>query len=66
MELRRGADRGRDPTTGAGASYCLNRRLVLGGEYFGPYESEYFAREKHKVRSLADREFSPSAISLKS
>ena len=35
----------------------LNRRFVLGGEYFRPYESEYFAREKHKVRSLADREF---------
>src|SRR6476659_4647230 len=35
----------------------LHRRFGFGGEYFGPYESEYFAREKHKVRRLADREF---------
>jgi hypothetical protein len=42
---------------GVGASYGLNRRFVLGGENFRPYESEYFAREKHKVRGLADREF---------
>jgi hypothetical protein len=25
-------------------SYGLDRGFVLGGEYFGPYESEYFAR----------------------
>ena len=35
----------------------LHRRFVFGGEYFGPHEFEYFAREKHKVRCLADREF---------
>jgi hypothetical protein len=40
-----------------GKRYGLDRRFVVGGEYFGPYESKYFAREKHKVRSLANREF---------
>ena len=41
----------------AEARYGLHRRFVLGGDYFGPYESEYFAREKHKVGGLADSEF---------
>ena len=35
----------------------LHRRFAFGGEYFGPYESEYFAGEKQKVGGLADREF---------